>query len=242
MDTWHPAYRCFEADTDGLPKLLREIPDRHVADFFRGLDILPEPRRSAMIATVIDHANAYMSNILNPDEHPRPKNYMEMWEVKNLGVMQCRFEQLPLKTLKQWVGAMKTDKPGAKRMLGPGGVIPEVIAFADQFEMIDAAEMRKRLKSYFADTFGLKASKWVGGTWHYRSPERAVGIEIDFSGSFGQQLCYGILHPKTRQMNLDTMWGLGVGNWNYLHQGNFEESLRILGKIYRFFEQALQEA
>jgi len=194
-----------------------------------------------MIATVIEHANAYMSSILNPEEHPRPTNFREIWEVSDLGVRQCRFEHFPLKTLKQWVGAMKSDKPGAKRMLGPEGIIPEAIEFADKFEMIDAAEMRKRLKTYFADTFGMKASKWVDGTWFYRSPERAVGIEIDFSGSYGQQLRYQILHPKPKRISLELMWGLGVGNWNYLHQGNFDESMQILGTIYRFFEQALQE-
>jgi hypothetical protein len=241
MTSWHPAYHCLDADSDGFPKILREIPATSVMDFFRGLDLLPPPQRTAMIATATEHANAYLRNILNPDDHPRPRNHEDMWNIQNLGRANSRFEHHPLKILKQWVGAMKSDKPGAKRMLGPEGVVPEVIAFVDQFEMIDAAEMRKRLKAFLGDEFGLNASKWIDGTWHYRSPERAVGIEIDFSGSYGQQLCYTILHPKTKQMNLELMWGLGVGKWNYLHQGNFEESLQILGKIYRFFEQALQE-
>ena len=241
MDSWHPAYRCFEADTDGLPKLLREIPETHVANFFRGLDVLSEPVRGAMIATLIGHANAYMSNILNPEENPRPNIYTVMREVSNIGVRQCHFETLPLKILKQWVGAMKSDKPGAKRLIGSEAVIPEAIAYADQFEMVGAAEMRKRLKSFFGDTFGLEAKKWVGGTWHYRSPERAVGIEINYSGNFGQQLCYRILHPKAEHMNLELMWSPGIGNWNYLHQGNFDGSLLILGKIFGFFDQALRE-
>ena len=41
MDNWHPAYRCFEADSDGFPEILRTIPATSTMDFFRGVDLFP---------------------------------------------------------------------------------------------------------------------------------------------------------------------------------------------------------
>lgn len=237
MEIWHPAYRCFEADSDGFPKILRTIPDTCIMDFFRGLELLPPEQREIVTATAIGHANAYLKNLLNPEENPRPTNFEVMWNVKNLGRSQCRsYEHLALKLLKNWVGFMKSDKPGARRALGPEGIDPAAIEFADRFELISATEMRKVLKAFLSDRFGLNAKEW-GGVWHYRSPVRSVGIEVDFSGSRGHQLRYQILHPLTVQMNLELMWGVGVGAWDYIHRGNFDATLELLGTIYSFFDE-----
>lgn len=237
MEIWHPAYRCFEADSDGFPKILRTIPDTSTMDFFRGLDLLPREQREIVTATSIGHANAYLKNLLNPEENPRPTHYKVMWNVGNLGRSQSRFFEIAsLKIVKNWVGFMKSDKPGARRALGPEGIDPAAIEFADRFELIPATEMRKALKVFLSERFGLKASQW-GGVWHYRSPVRSVGIEIDFSGSHGHQLRYQILHPKTVQMNLESMWGIGVGAWDYIHRENFDATLELLGTIYSFFDE-----
>ena len=190
-----------------------------------------------MTATAIGHANAYLKNLLDPEENPRPTNDRVMSNVGNLGRSQSRFFEITaLKILKNWVGFMKSDKPGARRALGPEGIDPAAIEFADRFELIPATERRRALKALLRAGFGVIASKG-GGVWQLRSAVRAVGIEIDFSGSYGQQLRYEILHPKTVQMNLESMWGIGVGAWDYIHRGNFDATLELLGTIYSFFDE-----
>jgi len=227
-------FSALASDADGFPELFQRIPDTSVTQFFTGLYILDFDKRREASQTAIAYGEAYLKSLIDP-AIPRPQIPELMREMKSLGASHSN--GMPLKLLKQWTGAMKSDKPGARRMSGPAK--PALIAYADKFEIMPAAEMRKLLKGDLAERFGLKAEKW-GGAWRYLNPERRVGLEIDFSGSYGQQLRYRILHPHAGVgISLEAMWGIGIGDWDFIHRGNWELTMELLGEIYGFFDGVL---
>lgn len=230
-----PDFSSFATDADGLPEIFQRIPDTKLTQFFTGLYTLDFERRREVCQTAIAHGDASLKNLIDPSL-PRPQTFRVMQEVQYLGARHSN--HMSLKLLKQWTAAMKSDKPGARRMAGPAN--PALIAYADKFETIPATEMRKSLKAYLAERFGLKGENWGGGVWRYSNPERRVGLELDFGGSHGQQLRYGILHPRERVgVSLEIMWGLGIGDWDFIHRENWEVTMGVLGEIYGFFDGVL---
>ncbi|WP_035603035.1 hypothetical protein [Haloferula sp. BvORR071] len=227
-------------DADGLPEIFQRIPETAVTKFFTGLYMLDVERRREVSQAAISYAEAYIQHLIDP-ALPRPQASPLMPEVKSLGASHSSDRCMSLKLLKQWTGAMKSAKPGARRMSGP--VNPALISHADKFETIPATEMRKLLKAHLADRFQLKAERSSGGPWHYLNPGRHAGVAIDFSGSWGQQLRYRILHPRARLgVSLETVWNIGSGDWDFIHRGNWDASLAVLGDIYEFFAQVLPAA
>ena len=234
MIALHPVYQRFDVDADGLPKILHDIPDTCVMDFFRGLRGRREDERAEVIESVIRHANSYADSLLD-SSLPPPCNREHAEDMQSSGRSRADFKDVSIKTINQLVGLMKSKKPGAARMLGDLQVDQELIEFADSLKPIKAAEMRKRLKEFMKDQFGLVARN-VFGVWEYRSPDRAVGLEIDFGGTLGQQLRYRVLHREGLGLNFELLWGVGAGDWDYIHQDNFDRSMSILGSVFSLFE------
>lgn len=239
METWNPAYQCFEPDASGLPKILHDIPDTSVMNFYRGLSLLDDSQRGEVVEIAIAYVNQRIEAILNPTISSRPTRPDPLQDVEDLGTSHSEAKDISIKLLKQLVGAMKSAKPGAKRMLGDCPADPGLIEYADTLETIDTGEIRKTLKVFLADQFGLQPQNEGGGIWKYRSDESAVGLEINYGGTWGQQLRYRILYPSAKGEVLESLWGVGVGDWDYLHRGNFESSIAALGSIYSFFNQVL---
>jgi hypothetical protein len=240
METWNPAYQCFDPDADGLPKIFHDIPDTSVMDFHRGLTRLDDSQRGKVIKTATSYANQCIEGILVPSNRSWPTKPESLQDVEDLGSTHSELKDISIKLLKQLVGAMKSDHPGAKSMLGDCPVDPDLIKYADSLEPIKAVEMRKRLKCYLGDQFGLVAKNQGSGVWEYRSDGRRVVLEINYGGSWGQQLRYCILHPKAKRLTLEMLWGIGIGDWDYLHRDNFESSIAALGSIYSFFESLME--
>lgn len=81
-----------------------------------------------------------------------------------------------------------------------------------------------------------------GGTWWYQSAGRAIALEVDFGGSYGQQLRYQLFNPWIKRLSLELLWCVGIGDWNFIRRGNLEKSMEALCEVYAFFEQAVAEA
>jgi hypothetical protein len=43
------------------------------------------------------------------------------------------------------------------------------------------------------------------------------------------------------RMSFELVWGVGVGHWDFIHQGNLQESLKALGDICELFENLVAE-
>jgi hypothetical protein len=240
MKDWNTVYNCFEPDEDGLPTILHRIPDTSVMNFLRGVKLLQEGNRHNAVSATIAYANSYAENIVSKEikVFTRPLDITR--EVSGLGSANADMRHISLKLLRQLVGLMKSDKPGAKRMLSPLEVDPDLIQYVDALETITASEMRKELRMRFHERFALEAYCRGAGIWEYRSKNRNAAIEIDFGGALGQQLRYKILHPPTNGMRLELMWGVGIGSWDYIHRGNWADALDVLSDIFAFFDRLFE--
>lgn len=236
MSRLHPAFSMLPCDKDGLPEVLKSLPNTNVLNFFRGLDTLGANDRSAAVGMAINHANRYIDAIIHPSGHARPTDFESIGRIRDLGFRACDPKGISLKLLKQLVGVMRSTKPGAKRMLGDFPVDPDLIHYVDGFETVTAPQMKKELNRYFGDRFGFVPKKLGCGDWLYSSPSREVRLRIDFGGTWGQQLRYYLSHSIVERMSFELIWGVGVGNWDFIHQRNLQESLKALGDICDFFE------
>ena len=240
MKDWNAVYYCFERDEDGLPTILHRIPDTSVMDFLRGVKLLQEGNRHVAVSATISYANAYAESIVSMGKDGLPARLDVIREVSGFGSASADMRHISLKLLRQLVGLMKSEKPGAKRMLSPLEVDPDLIQYVDALETITASEMRKELRMRFYERFALEANCRGAGIWEYRSASRNAAIEVDFGGALGQQLRYQILHPRTNGMRLELMWGVGIGSWDYIHRENWADALDALCDIFDFFDRLFE--
>jgi hypothetical protein len=237
----HSGLSSLVNDKDAFLELLRRLPYTRVMNFLRGLETLNSVSRSTAVEATVKHANQYIESIIDPAGRSRPTNFEEISTTCNLGIQVSGWEGFPLKSLKQLVGAMKSTKPGAKRMLGDCPVDPELIRYVDGLETVTAPQMRKEVKAYLGDRFGLLPKNVGYGDWEYSSPERQIRLCLDFGGSWGQQIRYWLSHPLFERLSIELICGIGIGDWDFIHRGNIQDSMCVLGDIYQMFENLATE-
>ena len=231
-----------ETDAEGVPSILKRIPDTKVRAYLRGLELLTETQRKNALAVAINHGNQFLNASFFPREFERPENFEEIQAVSNLGIMNLELKETSaLKTLRQLSGAMKSSKPGAKRLLGGIAHDRDLIERVDSTGISTAVEIRRELAAKLSGAFGLEAEDYGGGVWRYSSTSEQLGLEVDYGGSMGQQLRYTLVHPQLRQSSLELMLGIAVGDWNFIHPSNLDDSLEALLSIYDFYRTMLAE-
>ena len=235
-----PSYDSLAKDEHGLPLVFEKIPDTSVARFMRGFDNLQGSEKRAVVDQLTQYAQENLQSALMPSRFERPKNFDEIYNITHSIPPRLKGET-SLKTLSQLVGMMKSDKPGARRMLGDMKPDPDLIEYMGGLDIVKAVDLRKELKFRFKESFDLTAECRGSGIWLYSSPKRDLGIEVDYGGSWGQQLRYSLVHPLLRRASLEIMWGVGVGDWDYIHRDNLEQSISALFEIYSFYETILAE-
>jgi hypothetical protein len=148
--------------------------------------------------------------------------------------VEWRFNSLKL--LKMTVGWVRSEHPRAKAEMQHVHIPAETIRWVEGLTTCKAAELRKLVKLAFHSRFGLKPENDGGGVWRYRHPTNSqpFHVEIDYGGTWGQQLRYGIhienpLLPRRLQgMQYETLLGAGGGDWDFITTGNADQSLALL--------------
>ena len=225
-DEMRPNFEELDKDQDGLPAVFRRIPDTSVKDYLRGLDGLPDEAKQSAIRAATKFAEEFLAATLDPSAFSKPNNLREIRSIGDLGRATRGVRDTPLKTLKQLV-----EDPTSPHQAEPG-----LISYVDQFEVVTAGEIRSEVETVVTQRFGLTVNKLGGGVWLYAAPDGALGLNVDYRGSWGQQLRYTFSHRLLDRMSLELMWGAGVGDWNFIHSANLVESVDALCEIYAFFK------
>jgi hypothetical protein len=220
----------------GYPRLSL-IPDTRVRKFlhcFRALDA--DESRHVRGALSKDAAAGYCGT-RSPATDLLEEEAGALARLRNAASGLPEFRFLSLKILKMWAGAQQSENPGMKAQM-KGNELPEdVVAWVSTLTTAKATELRKLAKSVFLSRFGLRPEKWDGGVWRYRKDGGAFEIELDFGGSWGQQMRYTVLvnDPASpygsKRLTFEGLLGIGAGDWDFISAQDAERSVVVLADL-----------
>jgi hypothetical protein len=117
-------------------------------------------------------------------------------------------------------------------------VPPEVIQRAESIRPTKATEIRREIKSVFAQQFKAKAQNRQGGNRLYSCEYqgRLFQVHIDYGGRSAQlryhlsfdEISAGI---RARRLSYEGLLGLGQGEWDFVTADNLSESVLLLVEL-----------
>jgi hypothetical protein len=172
-------------------------------------------------------------------EHP-----IQLTEAESLAVeQQARasaqlrdWQFMSLKLLKMAAGMSRSDHPAMKRQMNGCRMPKDVLGWIDGLTTCKATELRKLVKRACASRFGFVAENLGGGNWVYH---RADGrgqfeIEIDYGGTWGQQLRYSVFLGERRAgtpprgLRFECLLGAGSGDWDFITESTADQDIALL--------------
>jgi len=156
--------------------------------------------------------------------------------------MGADWQFTPLKLLKMSASMSRSEHPTVKKQMEGFQMPEDVLRWLDGLTTCKATELRKLVKRAFSSRFGFKAENLGGGNWVYHRPDGSCPfeVEIDYGGTFGQQLRYSVRIGKRKPggplggLILENMMGAGSGDWDFITESTADRDIALLVDLVEY--------
>jgi hypothetical protein len=232
----------FEAEERaGFPRLSL-VPDTNARRFLHYLRNIPK-----VDAELLKSATAKIASRFHvPDEHPIRLTDAEslVLELKASEMVQMggNWQFMSLKLLKMGAGMSRSEHPTMKKQMSGFQMPDDVLRWLDGLTTCKATELRKLVKHAFASRFRFAPKNLGGGNWVYHRPDGSCPfeVEIDYGGTWGQQLRYSVRFGERRPgtalggLIFETVLGAGVGDWDFITEATADRDVALLVDLVEY--------
>jgi hypothetical protein len=233
--------REFEGEEEsGFPRLSR-VPDtavRRFLHYFRGLS---KDDAEALKCAIAKRAVSLFGLVA----HPIPLTAAETLAVEHQRRALAQmgdWQFTSLKVLKMAAGMSRSEHPAVKRQMNGFEMPDDVLRWLDGLTTCKAAELRKLVKQAFASRFALTAENHGGGNWIYHQAGSAdsFAVEIDYGGTWGQQLRYSVYLRRRRageppsHLRFESLLGAGLGDWDFMAESSADQDVALLVDLVEY--------
>jgi hypothetical protein len=228
----------FQAEERNGFARLRRVPDSRVEESLGWYQSLSAADRASFIDLAAHYAHRLYgfvvgAPVIDHAQHPFCARWADPYS---------RFpfrSQRNVMTLRLAVSQYKMDR----RRGVPSCISEELFRFAESVRSVKAAQLRQRLRAVL-EQFGYEKTDDFGGhrcVWD----GQAFQVNVDF-GSSHAQLRYGVTMPglSERAMGLgggefcfETVFGMGLGWWNYIVEENVDDAFELLAELLRYLAE-----
>ncbi len=223
-----------DSERDSNWSRLKRIPDTRVWRNLKLFDTLESSDRNSFLHCAAEWACAAYGFILDLPPHNHTQNpFFNRWQHAISGYLEGyfdkQFESIP--SLRTAAAQFKMDAAKGK----PPSVTRELYDYALSVHGMKAPELRKGVKQAFTSIGLQKVEKHGGGNYIYHCAmgKSAFKVWIDYGGRHAQ-LRYHVALPEfenkysQNRFSFDRALGFGFGDWDFITEENFEDSLQML--------------
>lgn len=157
-------------------------------------------------------------------------------------LQMCDWQFTSLKLLKMTAGMCRSEHPVMKRQMTGFKMPEDLLQQLDKVTTCKAATLRKLVKQAFSSRFEFTAENLGGGNWvyHRADDDNSFAVEIDYGGSWGQQLRYSVSLKKRRageppdQLQFESLFGAGLGDWDFITEARADQDVALLVDLVEY--------